>query len=265
MREPAERAQVPSSLCCSRQPRCDGRREDVTEALTENGITVLDNSYVPHRTRRRPLLACGTRRPVVRQARSRRGDPASICNMPHEPIMLLCHAPDYVDELLTLPVGQAPSLMLCGHTHGGQVRLPFVGPLVLPPMGRKYVEGWFRFGNLQLYVNRGHRHSRLARPVRLPAGDYPPHATTPRELAIAPPTFGQYHFSCDRSCPRDRHSIDAQGGRSHRSAKHQVVADRRHVAQHLGQVSRNRYLFHRVRQLAVLDPQARSRRASSRP
>jgi predicted MPP superfamily phosphohydrolase len=45
--------------------------------------------------------------------------------------------------------------MLCGHTHGGQVRLPLIGPLILPQMGRKYVEGWFRFGSLQLYVNRG--------------------------------------------------------------------------------------------------------------
>jgi hypothetical protein len=45
--------------------------------------------------------------------------------------------------------------MLCGHTHGGQVRLPVIGPMILPEMGRKYVEGWFRFGRLQLHVNRG--------------------------------------------------------------------------------------------------------------
>jgi predicted MPP superfamily phosphohydrolase len=60
-----------------------------------------------------------------------------------------------VDHLLTLPSGQAISLMLCGHTHGGQVRLPVIGPLVLPQMGRKYVEGWFQFGRLQMHVNRG--------------------------------------------------------------------------------------------------------------
>jgi predicted MPP superfamily phosphohydrolase len=33
--------------------------------------------------------------------------------------------------------------------------MPFYGPLILPPMGQKYVMGHFRFGNMQLYVNRG--------------------------------------------------------------------------------------------------------------
>jgi predicted MPP superfamily phosphohydrolase len=35
------------------------------------------------------------------------------------------------------------------------VRLPLVGPLILPPLGKKYVEGLFHLGRTQLYVNRG--------------------------------------------------------------------------------------------------------------
>jgi len=45
--------------------------------------------------------------------------------------------------------------MLSGHTHGGQVRLPLVGAMQLPDLGKKYVEGLFRLGAMQLYVNRG--------------------------------------------------------------------------------------------------------------
>jgi predicted MPP superfamily phosphohydrolase len=33
--------------------------------------------------------------------------------------------------------------------------LPFIGPLVLPTMARKYSKGWYRLDAMQLYVNRG--------------------------------------------------------------------------------------------------------------
>ncbi len=67
----------------------------------------------------------------------------------------MCHAPDYADDLQAVPAGQAVDLMLSGHTHGGQIRLPLLGALELPPLGQQYVEGWFKLGNMQLYVNRG--------------------------------------------------------------------------------------------------------------
>ncbi len=75
--------------------------------------------------------------------------------MGNDPVILMCHAPDYADHLLARPEGKAISLMLSGHTHGGQVRLPLVGALHVPPGGRRYVEGLFRLGSMQLYVNRG--------------------------------------------------------------------------------------------------------------
>ncbi len=130
-------------------------RAVIREALSENAITVLDNAYLPIERAGARFWLAGVDDPVEGLPDPESAIPPSIRNVPHEPIVLLCHAPDYVDTLLRLPEGQAVSLMLSGHTHGGQVRMPFVGPLALPPLGRKYVEGWFRFGNLKLYVNRG--------------------------------------------------------------------------------------------------------------
>jgi len=47
-------------------------------------------------------------------------------------------------------------LYLAGHTHGGQVRVPFVGPiLTLAPYGRRYAAGHYRIGETDVYVNRG--------------------------------------------------------------------------------------------------------------
>jgi uncharacterized protein len=127
----------------------------ITEALTDNEILVLRNYYMPLERSGARIWLAGLADPVQGSPDPEATLPTSICNIPREPIILLCHAPDYVDDLLTHPSGQAVSLMLCGHTHGGQVRLPLIGPMVLPRLGRKYVRGWFRFGSLQMHVNRG--------------------------------------------------------------------------------------------------------------
>jgi predicted MPP superfamily phosphohydrolase len=130
-------------------------REHVSAALTANGITVLDNAHAPIERAGERFWLAGLDDPLEGAPDPELAIPESIRNLPHEPIVLLCHAPDYVDDLLTGPAGRALSLVLAGHTHGGQIRVPLVGPLALPLLGRKYVEGWFRFGSLQLYVNRG--------------------------------------------------------------------------------------------------------------
>jgi uncharacterized protein len=129
--------------------------DEVSEALTDNDILVLRNYYMPLECSGSRIWLAGLADPVQGSPDPEATIPASIRNIPQEPIILLCHAPDYVDDLLTLASGQAVSLMLSGHTHGGQVRLPLIGPMILPRMGRKYIKGWFRFGRLQMHVNRG--------------------------------------------------------------------------------------------------------------
>jgi hypothetical protein len=129
--------------------------KEVSAALTANGIRVLRNASVPVERDGKRIWIAGVDDPVEGDPDPERAMPASIRNQPQEPIILMCHAPDYADDLLEHPAGHAVSLMLSGHTHGGQVRIPFVGPMELPDMGRKYVEGWFRFGDMRLYVNRG--------------------------------------------------------------------------------------------------------------
>ena len=79
----------------------------------------------------------------------------TIPDRPDGPVLLMCHEPDYADTVLTHPRGHLVDFIFAGHTHGGQVRLPLVGPLHLPDGGKKYAEGLFRFGRMQLYVNRG--------------------------------------------------------------------------------------------------------------
>jgi len=70
----------------------------------------------------------------------------------HGVTILLSHNPDYNEHMDDRRV----KLMLCGHTHGGQVDLPLIGPVVLPSRyGRKYKAGLIRDGWKQVYVSRG--------------------------------------------------------------------------------------------------------------
>jgi len=154
-------ASILSELQCPQRYACLGNHdilvgeEKVTAALTANGIPVLQNSYLPIERAGSRFWLAGLDDPVCGVPDPTAAMPESIRNIPNEPIVLLCHAPDFVDDLLMQPEGQAVALMLSGHTHGGQIRVPFFPPFHLPAYGHKYVQGWFRFGNLQLHVNRG--------------------------------------------------------------------------------------------------------------
>ncbi len=70
-------------------------------------------------------------------------------------------------EVLRLGVAHSPDqlrwgaqrkcqLMLCGHTHGGQIRLPLIGPLISPSWyGSKYASGVFAHHRMLMHVSRG--------------------------------------------------------------------------------------------------------------
>ena len=66
--------------------------------------------------------------------------------------VFLFHTPDLIEEVS----GADIDLYLCGHTHGGQVRLPLYGALLThSKFGKKYESGRYQVGETTLYVNRG--------------------------------------------------------------------------------------------------------------
>ncbi|MBM7704674.1 putative MPP superfamily phosphohydrolase [Bacillus iocasae] len=71
----------------------------------------------------------------------------------------MVHEPDVAVKVANYEV----DLQLSGHSHGGQIQIPFYGPLITPPFGTVYSEGSYEVGqsNMQLYVNRGLGTTRL--------------------------------------------------------------------------------------------------------
>jgi hypothetical protein len=123
----------------------------VTDALLTHAIPVLANSSVALERDGRRLWLAGIQDALEGRPNLAAALPAGR-NPDPEPLILLAHEPDFADYA----IGRQISLVLSGHTHGGQVRIPFLPPLLLPEMGTRYVEGLFRLRDgMQLYVNRG--------------------------------------------------------------------------------------------------------------
>jgi hypothetical protein len=127
----------------------------VATALRDNGIPVLVNGYTALERAGGRIWLAGLADALEDRPQLDLAIPPKIRGIAAEPVILLCHEPDFADTVSMSVAGRAVALMLSGHSHGGQIRLPLIGAIALPPLGRKYVEGWFRFGKMQLYVNRG--------------------------------------------------------------------------------------------------------------
>jgi uncharacterized protein len=137
----------------------DGRR--VGAALTRAGIRVLENEAVRLEVKGQALWVAGladlwTRDADIRSALS--GIPGG------EPVLLLTHNPDVFPD-----VPREVSLTLAGHTHGGQVDLPLLGPLIVPSrFGQRYASGLVVEEGRLLFVTSGVAMSILPVRFRVP-------------------------------------------------------------------------------------------------
>lgn len=68
-----------------------------------------------------------------------------------EPTIVLCHNPDGKDRLHHLPW----NLMLSGHTHGGQARVPGLRPAWAPVADKRFISGLYSWEGRQLFITRG--------------------------------------------------------------------------------------------------------------
>lgn len=68
--------------------------------------------------------------------------------------LVLCHEPDVIDEVYN----SNSDFFVAGHTHGGQIRIPYYTEMFLPSYGRTYVKGEYQLDNpcqTVVYVNPG--------------------------------------------------------------------------------------------------------------
>ena len=121
----------------------------VTKLLRDAGLTLLHNQSQSGAVRGHSVTFAG-----VGDLWSRGGVDAdcAFANISAgDPAILLAHNPDTKDVLADRPW----SLMLSGHTHGGQVVLPMIGARFVPVRDKRFIAGLKQWNGRQIYITRG--------------------------------------------------------------------------------------------------------------
>lgn len=130
------------------------------EGLTELGVTVLTDEDVKITRDGAAIRIIGLDDPnFATHDEIKAGFPAMICDKlcsltsKDEYGILLAHRPEYIDSYAEGGV----DLALCGHAHGGQLRLPFIGGVIAPGQGLfpKYDSGLYTVSGTDMVVSRG--------------------------------------------------------------------------------------------------------------
>jgi predicted MPP superfamily phosphohydrolase len=120
---------------------------EIAAALRHHGISVLDDAHGSFAYEQSAVHIAG-----IPDARVTRGTArALLAGLPEQPTLVLVHDPVWFAHL---PAG--PYLMLAGHTHGGQIRLPGIGIIINASRApRRWSHGLVVEGGRQLYVTAG--------------------------------------------------------------------------------------------------------------
>ncbi len=140
------------------------------DMLTASGVHMMDDRSEWIEKEGARINLAGVQDPDLVERASFEGIQEAIVASELEPLLskeyynvVLCHRP----ELFEVYVKSGAELVITGHAHGGQVRLPFIGGLVAPDQGLfpKYTEGVYNRGDTDMVVSRGLGNSVI--PVRV--------------------------------------------------------------------------------------------------
>jgi predicted MPP superfamily phosphohydrolase len=118
----------------------------IRRRLRKIGMQVLGNSWTEIEVRGERLVVIGQEEPWFRPGPDLSGCPEGVFRL------CLSHTPDHIAWARRHGI----DLVLAGHNHGGQVRLPLLGPLLVPSRyGRRYASGSFHEPPTVMHVSRG--------------------------------------------------------------------------------------------------------------
>jgi len=124
--------------------------DEMVPAFREMGVRMLVNENLEIRRGEESLWVLGLDDPHYYACDDL---PQALDGVPDDAFkILLVHSPEMIREAEE----QGVDLYLCGHTHGGQICFPWIGPVILEAnCRRRYARGAWRYGNLRGYTSSG--------------------------------------------------------------------------------------------------------------
>lgn len=122
----------------------------VADMLSESGVEVLRNQNTELEIRGQSLIVVGIDDKWSGTMNVEKGF-CGVETSQESVRIVLAHNPDMKSDLQN----QVWDLMLSGHTHGGQVKIPGVGAPVLPVEDRRFTHGLYDWDNRQLHISSG--------------------------------------------------------------------------------------------------------------
>lgn len=144
--------------------------DDLHKLLLDAGVHIMDDKCELIKKGNSNINIIGIQDPDFVERDTMGGIQGAIVETKMEPLLdkkmyniVLCHRPELFDNYVAL----GADLVLAGHAHGGQIRIPFIGGLIAPNQGffPKYTEGVYHKEKTDMVVSRGLGNSII--PVRI--------------------------------------------------------------------------------------------------
>lgn len=142
----------------------------LSKRLLDAGVHMMDDTCMAIQSKTSTINLIGIQDPDFVERATMAGLQGSIIEAKLQPMLnkelyniVLCHRPELFDHYVSL----GADLVLTGHAHGGQIRIPFLGGLIAPNQGffPTYTEGVYHKENTDMIVSRGLGNSVI--PVRI--------------------------------------------------------------------------------------------------